>query len=108
MFIYIYFKKVVKASIFLLKFTNFKGFKRPVWTLQGTYTSCITYVHLRIFIVIIVACLCACFDLSGVGTELRKVSDKVQRIKSSLQLCLSGTTLLPQLPLSQLSVLEEQ
>lgn len=34
------------------------------------------------------------------------MSDKVQGIESSLQLCSSGTTLLPQLSLAQLSVLE--
>lgn len=43
---------------------------------------------------------CVCVDLSGVGTELTKVSDEVQRIKGSVQLCLFGTTLLPQLSLS--------
>ncbi len=49
-----------------------------------------------------------CFDLSSVGAELREVSGKVQRIKSSLQHCLSAAALLPQLFLPQLSVLEDE
>lgn len=52
--------------------------------------------------------VCVCYNLSGVSVELRKLSNKVQRIKSSLHLCPSGTTLLPQLSLPQLSVLEHE
>lgn len=47
-------------------------------------------------------------NLSSVCAELREVSDRMQCVKSSFQLCQSGATLLPQLSLSQLSVLQEE
>lgn len=68
--------------------------------------SPVSYIYL--YSVSFIECVCSWFDLGSVGAELRKVSDKVQRNKSSLQLCLSGTTLLPQLFLSQLPVLEDK
>lgn len=47
-----------------------------------------------------------CYYLSGVSTELRQFSDKVQHIESSPQLHSSGTKLLPQLSLFKSSVLK--
>jgi len=46
-------------------------------------------------------------DLCGVGVELRELSGTMQRVESRFQLRQPGGALLPQLPLPQLSVLQD-